>query len=53
MGGRTVAGVHGSVTGMQNKTVNGGRKNEWAQKCNRCMASQFTRMYGVYLGMGM
>ena len=25
-GGRTVAGVHGSVTGIQNKTVHGGMK---------------------------
>ena len=33
----------------------GAWKNEWAaaQKCNGNMASQFTRMYGVYLGMGM
>ena len=28
-------------------------KNEWAQKCNGAMASRFTRMYGIFLGMGM
>ena len=31
----------------------GAWENEWAQKCKGGMASQFTRMYGVYLGMGM
>ena len=51
---KSVAGVHGSVTGIQNKTVMGAWKSEWAQKCNRCMASLFTlRIHGVYLGMGM
>ena len=35
------------------KVQMGARKNEWAQKCNGGMASRFTRMYRVYLGMGM
>ena len=30
-GGRTITGVRGSVTGIQNETVNGGmNKNKWA-----------------------
>ena len=50
-GGRGVTGVHGSVTGIQNKSFTGGMKNEWAQKCNRGMASRFTKKYDVFLGM--
>ena len=53
-GGRSVTGVHRSVTGLQSNTVNGGMETrESAKKCNGGMASQFTTMYDVYLGMGM
>ena len=44
-GGRSVTGVHGSVTGIQNKSVNGAMKKQWAQRCNGGMASQFTAMH--------
>ena len=27
----------------------GAWKNEWAQRCNKGMASQFTTMFGVYV----
>ena len=50
--GRSVTGVHGSVTGAQNKGITGAWKNKWAQKCNGGMASRFSIMHGVFLSMG-
>ena len=51
--GQTFRG--GCFTGVQRgyrlKVQLGAWKNEWAQKCNRCMASWFTIMCGVFLGM--
>ena len=40
-GGRSVTGVHGSAAVYRTKVLLGALKNEWAQKCNRGMASQF------------
>ena len=50
-GGRSVSGIQGSVTGVQNKIVIEGMENEWARKCNGGTASRFTTMYGVALGV--
>ena len=42
VGGRSVTEIHWSVTGLQNKSVNGVERNEWTQKCNGSMLSRFT-----------
>ena len=53
-GGRSVTGVHKSVTGEHNKSVTGGMKvQQAARKCNGGMTSWFTKMYAVFLGTGM
>ena len=52
-GGRSLAGVYGSATGVQSQSVPKGMENIWAQKCNGGMASRFIRMYGLFLGMTM
>ena len=52
VGGRSVTEIHGSVMGIQNKSVTMVWNNEWAQKCNGSMSSWFTRMYGVFFSMG-
>ena len=44
-GERSATRVHKSVTGVQNRIVTEGNKGG--------MASQFTRMYGLFLDMGM
>ena len=51
-GGETTTGVHGNVMGIQNKRVTGDMKKQWAQKYNGGKALRFTRMYGMYLGVG-
>ena len=40
-------------TGGWHRLLAGYLKMEWAQRYNRGMSSRFSRMYGVYLGMGM
>ena len=51
--GRSVTRVHGSVTGVQTKSVTESMENEWVRNCSEVIASRFTRTYGVFLGMGM
>ena len=51
-GGRSVTGLHRSLTGILNKSVTGAWKKERAQKCNGGMASQSTRKYGAFLRLG-
>ena len=50
-------GQTGCFTGVQLgyeiKVQLGAWKNEWAQKCNGCMAWRFTIICGIFLGMGM
>ena len=43
----------GVKQGYKVKMQLGAWKNEWTRKCNWCMASRFTTMCGVVLGMGM
>ena len=48
-GGRSVTEVHGSVMRVRNKSTTDSMENERARKCNGGMASQFTRIYDVFL----
>ena len=52
--GRSVRGVHGSVTGAQNKSVTGSMGcNKQEKKCNGGIPSRFNKMYGAFLAMEM